>query len=81
MDKEPKKSKSIDNNPCLGKIDRAHRLFTIQVQILNTHFTKFRQNYGFQAQHISKFEKDCTNFDPPILNPTWLYNFAPEDLY
>ncbi len=50
MDKVPKKSKSIHDEPCLGKIYRTHRLFTVQVQILDTHFTQFRQKYRFQPQ-------------------------------
>ncbi|MCP3683990.1 MAG: hypothetical protein GY861_15015, partial [bacterium] len=76
-----KKLKSANDELCLGKIYRTHQPFTIQVQILDTHFTRFRQNHGFQAQQIGTFEKDHTNFDPPLPNLTWLHNFAPGDLY
>ncbi len=81
MAKVPKKPKSTNDEPCLGRIYRTHQPFTIQVQILDTHFPKFRQKHGFQAQQISQFDRDHTNFDPPLPNPTWLHNFAPGDLY
>ncbi len=81
MAKVPKKVEMSNGDPCLGRVYRTHRPFSVQVQILDTYFTKFRQKHGFHAQQISKFEIDRTNFNPPLSSTPWLHNFAPEDLY